>query len=99
MSDIVDLYAIALELRFINGTIIAIAAEAIQGIHDHSFKPALCAITQEPLELWALVCTARQRTVAVFADNDEIILLRVGIAFAKLAFNGFFALVAAGVTR
>lgn len=58
--------------------------------------PAL-AVFDHLLKLWAVVRFCRDSTVNVVFDHREAVLFRIGGVFTDLAFNGFFALIVAGI--
>ena len=92
-----ELDTILLQLGLVPGTVVAVSGKAVQLPDQHNVKQLFVAVFDHLLKLRAVVRFGRDGTVNVVLDDGDAILFRIGSAFTNLAFNGFFALVIAGI--
>lgn len=98
MFGVVDFDAVAFEFCFVDGAVVAVAREAVEGVHDDGSEAAAFTVTDKALKFGAFVCFAGEGTVAVFADDGEVVFGGEFVAFTKLPFDGFFTLHMAGIS-
>ena len=88
---------ISFQLVLIVGRIIAVSGKAVEFPDQHDVKQPFLAVLDHLLEVWAVVGFGRERTVDVVLDDRDTVLFGVGGAFPNLPFDGFLALVVAGI--
>ena len=88
---------IPLQLVLIVGRIITVSGKAVKFPDQHNVKQPLFAVLYHLLELRTIVSFSGKGAVDVVLDDGDAVLFRIGRAFTNLAFNGFFALVVAGI--
>ena len=88
---------IPLQLVLIVGRIIAVPGKAVKLPDQHDVKQPFLAVLDHLLEVRAVVGFGRERTVDVVLDDRDTVLFGVGGAFPNLPFDGFLALVVAGI--
>lgn len=98
LFGIENLHAVAFELGFINGTIVPVPGEAVEGVHNHSVKMPLLAVLNKPLKAGSVISLAGDCPVNAFLNHNEVVLESELMALSKLTFDGFFSLVVARVT-
>ena len=88
---------VLLQLSLIPCAVVAISGKAVEFPDQNDIKQLLVAVLDHLLELRAVVRLGRDGTVNVVLDHRNAILFGIGRTFTNLAFNGFFALVVAGI--
>ena len=78
-------------------TIKTIPGKAVKFPDENNIKQLLAAVFDHLLELRAVVRLGRECTVNVVFDDRDTVFFRIGRAFPNLSFDGFFALVIAGI--
>ena len=58
LSSVKDLDSVPLELPLINGAVVFVPSKAVRLIDDHRFELLALGVSNEPLKLRSLVCTA-----------------------------------------
>ena len=84
---------ISFQLVLIMCRIVTISGETVKFPDQHNVKQPFLAVLDHLLEVRAVVCLGRKRTVDVVLDDRDAVLFGIGGAFTNLAFDGFFALV------
>ena len=74
-----------------------IPGKAVKFPDKNNIKQLLAAVFDHLLELRAIVRFGRECTVNVVLDDRDAVLFRISRTFPNLAFDGFFALVVAGI--
>ena len=90
-------HAVPLQLGLVPGTVVAIPGKTIQLPDNDDIKDATFTVFDHLLELRAIIGLGGDCTVNVMLHHREAVLFRIGGAFPDLTFNGFFALVIAGI--
>ena len=90
-------HAVPLQLSLVPGTVVAVPGKAVKFPDQHNVKQPLFAVLYHLLELRTIVSFSGKGAVDVVLDDGDAVLFRIGRAFTNLAFNGFFALVVAGI--
>ena len=90
-------HAVSLQLSLVPGTVVAVSGKAVELPDQHDVKQLFIAVLNHLLELRAVVRLCRNGTVNVVLDDGDAVLFGIGRTFTNLAFNGFFALVVAGI--
>ena len=88
---------VLLQLGLVPCAIVAVSGKAIKFPDQHDVKQLFIAVLNHLLELRAVVRLCRNGTVNVVLDDGDAVLFGIGRTFTNLAFNGFFALVVAGI--
>ena len=88
---------ISFQLVLIVGRIIAVSGKTVELPDQHNVKQPFLAVLDHLLEVRAVVGFGRERTVDVVLDDRDTVLFGVGGAFPNLPFDGFLALVVAGI--
>ena len=70
-----------------------IPCKAVKLPDENNIKQLLAAVFDHLLELRAVVCFGRERTVNVVLDDRNAVLFGIRRAFSNLTFDGFFTLV------
>ena len=78
-------------------TIKTIPGKAVKFPDENNIKQLFAAVFDHLLELRAIVRFCRECTVNVVFDDRDTVLFRIGRTLANLAFDGFFALIIAGI--
>ena len=92
-----ELDTILLQLSLIPCAIVAVPGKTVELPDQHDVEQLLVAVFYHLLELRAVVRLGRDGTVDVVLDDGDAVLFGIGGAFTNLPFNGFFALVVAGI--
>ncbi len=92
-----ELDTVLLQLGLVPSTVVAVPGKAVQLPDQHDVKQLFIAVLNHLLELRAVVRLCRNGTVNVVLDDGDAVLFGIGRTFTNLAFNGFFALVVAGI--
>ena len=92
-----ELDTVFLQLGLVPGTVVAIPGKAVKFPDQHDVEQLLVTVLDHLLKLRAVVCLGRDSTVNVVLDDGDAILFGIGGAFPDLTFDGFFALVVAGI--
>ena len=92
-----ELDTVLFQLGLIPGTVVAIPGKTVELPDQHDIKQLFVAVFYHLLKLRAVVCLGRDGTVNVVLDDGDAVLFRIGRAFPDLTFDGFFALVVAGI--
>ena len=92
-----ELDTILLQLGLVPSTVVAVSGKAVQLPDQHDVKQLFVAVFYHLLKLRAVVCLGGDSTVNIVLDDGDAILFRIGRAFTNLPFDGFFALVVAGI--
>ena len=92
-----ELDTVLLQLGLVPGTVVAVPGKAVQFPDQHNVKQLFVAVFYHLLKLRAVVGFGRDGTVDIVLDDGDAILFGIGRAFPYLAFDGFFALVIAGI--
>ena len=74
-----------------------IPGKAVKFPDENNIKQLLAAVFDHLLELRAIVRFGGECTVNVVLDDRDTVLFRIGRTLANLAFDGFFALIIAGI--
>ena len=74
-----------------------IPGKAVKFPDENNIKQLLAAVFDHLLELRAIVRFCRECTVNVVLDDRDAVLFRISRTFPNLPFDGFFALVIAGI--
>ena len=90
-------HAVPFQLGLVPCTVVAIPGKAVELPDNDDIKDSPLAVLDHLLELRAVIGLGGDGTVNVMLDHREAVLLRIGGAFPDLTFNGFFALVVAGI--
>ena len=88
---------VAFQQVFVVCRIVTISGETVKFPDQHDVKQPFLAVLDHLLEVWAVVGFGRERTVDVVLDDRDTVLFGVGGAFPNLPFDGFLALVVAGI--
>ena len=92
-----ELDTILFQLGLVPGTVVAVSGKAIQFPDQNDVKQLLVAVLYHLLKLRAVVCLGRNGTINVMLNNGDTVLFCIGGTLTDLAFDGFFALVIAGI--
>jgi hypothetical protein len=92
-----ELDAVLLQLGLIPGTVVAVPGKTVQLPDQHNTKQLLVAVLNHLLELRAVVRLGGDSTVNIVLDDGDAVFLGISRAFTNLPFDGFFALVVAGI--
>ena len=79
------------------GCIVSVTGEAIQFPDQDNVKQPPFAVLYHSLKLWPVCGSGRVGAVNVVLDHSDAVFLRVGGAFANLAFDGLLPLVVGGI--
>ena len=82
-----NLHTVTFEPCLVNGTVIPVPGETVEGIHNYSVKMSLFTILDKPLEGGAIVCLAGDRPVDIFVYDNEVILEGEFVTFTKLSLD------------
>ena len=88
---------ISFQLVLIVGRIIAVSGKTVKLPDQHDVKQPFFAVLDHLLEIRAVVGFGGKGTVNVVFDHGNAVLFGVGRTLANLTFDGFFALVVAGI--
>ena len=88
---------VLLQLGLVPCAVVTVPGKAVKFPDQNNVKQLLVAVLDHLLELRAVVRLGRDSTVDIVLDDGDAVLFRIGRAFTNLAFNGFFALVVAGI--
>ena len=77
--------------------IVTISGEAVKFPDQHDVKQPFFAVLDHLLEIRAVVSFGGKGTVNVVFDHSDAVLFGVGRTFTNLTFDGFFALIIAGI--
>jgi hypothetical protein len=69
--------------------IVSIPGESVKFPYDDYIKQVLSAVFDHSLELWAIVCFGRQGAINIGAEDSDIVLFCVFLAFAELSLYRF----------
>ena len=82
-----NLHTITFELCFVNGTVVPVSGEAVEGVHNHSVKMPLLAVFDKPLEARSVVCLAGDSPVDIFVYDNKVVLESKFVTFTKLSLD------------
>ena len=77
--------------------IVTISGEAVKLPDQHNVKQPFLAVLDHLLEIRAVVGFGGKGAVNVVLDHGDTVFLGISRTFTNLAFDGFFALVVAGI--
>ena len=92
-----ELDTVLLQLGLVPGTVVAVPGKAVKFPDQHNIKQLLVAVLNHLLELRAVVRLGGDSTVNIVLDHCDAILFSISRTFTNLAFDGFFALIVAGI--
>ena len=92
-----ELDTVFLQLGLVPGTVVAIPGKAVKFPDQHDVKQLFVAVLNHLLELRAVIRLGRDGTVDIVLDHCDAILFSISRTFTNLAFDGFFALIVAGI--
>lgn len=82
-----NLHTIALELCFVDSTVVPVPGEAVKGVHNHSVKMPLLAVLDKPLEARSIVCLAGDCPVDIFVYDNKVVLEGEVVTLTKLSLD------------
>ena len=88
---------ISFQLVLIVGRIIAVSGKTVEFPDQHNVKQPFLAVLDHLLEVRAVIGFGGKGTVNVVFDHSDAVLFRIGSTFPDLPFDGFLALVVAGI--
>ena len=89
--------AALLQLRLVDGRVVAIAREAVQLPDNHDGKLPLLRVLDHPLKIRPRVPGAGERAVHILPNDGIPVFLREAVGVVELSLNGLLRLIVRGV--